>query len=304
MTDLKKLSFFIIIILLLTACQGSEEQPEPENRDSPTATSPALSATVEAPTSEPTATAVPPTATPEPQTEATDSSPTATAVVEPTAETEAETTPFVEDVVIFGAEELPIHATLTVPEGSGPHSGVILLHMLGDDRLVWQETGFSQTLQQNGFASLAVDMRGHGETGGGQDWALAELDLQNVVNYLEQRPEIERVTAVIGASIGSNMALITAANRPDIPTAVLLSPGLDYRGVTTDDRLEAYGERPLLIVASAGDTYAAQSSQTLHDLALGDVELIVYEGPAHGTNIFAAQPELSQTLINWLQEHQ
>ncbi len=205
---------------------------------------------------------------------------------------------------MLGAEELPIHGTLTVPGGAGPHPGVVLLHMLGDNRLVWQQTGFSQELQQNGIASLAVDMRGHGETGSDQDWALAELDLQNVVNYLRQRPEIGSVTAVVGASIGSNLALITAANMPDIQTAVLLSPGLDYRGVTTDDRLEGYGERPLLIIASASDTYAAQSSQTLHDLALGDGELIVYDGSAHGTNIFAARPELSQTIIDWLKEYQ
>lgn len=304
MTDLKKLLCFIMFFLLLTACRGSEAQPEPENRDSPTATFVAPSTTAEAPALEPAATAVPPSATPEPQIEATEIRLTATAEIQPTADSGEEITPFVEDVIIIGAGELPIHGTLTVPGGAGPHPGVVLLHMLGDNRLVWLQTGFSQALQQNGIASLAVDIRGHGETGSDQDWALAEIDLQNVVNYLSQRPEIESVTAVVGASIGSNMALITAANMPDIQTAVLLSPGLDYRGVTTDDRLEDYGERPLLIIASTGDTYAAQSSQTLHDLALGDAELIVYDGSAHGTNIFAAQPELSQTIIDWLKKYQ
>jgi len=186
-----------------------------------------------------------------------------------------------------------------------PFPGVILLHMLGDNRKSWQSAGFEQALVEAGYAVLNLDMRGHGDTGGETDWKLAEEDLNTAWQYFVDLDIVSAEgTAVIGASIGANMALITAVNFPDIQTAILLSPGLDYRGVTTDDRIESYGERPLLIVASKGDTYAAQSAQTLHDMALGEAELIIYDDSAHGTRLFSAQSDLSQTLIDWLQENQ
>jgi dienelactone hydrolase len=110
-------------------------------------------------------------------------------------------------------------------------------------------------------------------------------------------------TAVIGASIGSNMALRTGANVPDIKTVALLSPGLDYRRVTTDDAIIQYGERPILIVASADDTYSADSSRTLAEMALSEATLHMYETAGHGTNMFAPEPELTQMLLDWLNQH-
>ena len=67
----------------------------------------------------------------------------------------------------------------------------------------------------------------------------------------------------------------------------LLEVALDYRGVTTDEQIELYGERPLLIVASEEDAYAADSSQTLADTAQGQVQLEMYNGAGHGTRMFA-----------------
>ena len=111
-------------------------------------------------------------------------------------------------------------------------------------------------------------------------------------------------TAVIGGSIGSNMALLTGVDQPLINTVALLSPGLDYRGVLTEPEIEAFGNRPVLIVASSEDRYSAQSSQTLADLALhSQSELILYDGAGHGTNMFGGEPSLAQTLIDWLNAH-
>jgi pimeloyl-ACP methyl ester carboxylesterase len=139
--------------------------------------------------------------------------------------------------------------------------------MLGSNRGVWADNGLANLLADNSFAVLAIDMRGHGETGGRRDWAAVERDVQQIWQEFTNWPEVDgERTAVIGASIGSNMALIAAANEPAIKTVVLLSPGLNYAGVTTEDRNVAYGERPILIAASAEDSYAAHQRRLMEQL--------------------------------------
>lgn len=206
----------------------------------------------------------------------------------------------VEDgVTIEASDGLALVGTFYPGSGSPPWPGVILLHMLGGNRGVWEE--FAVSLNERGYAAFALDMRGHGSTGGPQDWDLAPDDLQRVWAYLSTREDVDAErTAVVGGSIGANMALITGAGEPTIDTVVLLSVGLDYRGVSTEDAMSQYGTRSALIVASEEDGYAADSSRTLHELAQGEAELVIYEGAGHGTNMFRAESGLGPLIIDWL----
>ncbi len=52
------------------------------------------------------------------------------------------------------------------------------------------------------------------------------------------------------------------------------------------------------ILASEGDTYAAQSSRQLYDIFPGDKRLNIINGKLHGTNMFDAMPELIDELLN------
>src|SRR6266849_2861657 len=70
------------------------------------------------------------------------------------------------------------------------------------------------------------------------------------------------------AAIGANGALLFAAEEPRVRCAVLLSPGLDYHGVTTEAAI-AQMKRPVLLVASEEDEYSAQSARRLERLAPG-----------------------------------
>lgn len=209
-----------------------------------------------------------------------------------------------ETVTVTAPDGLLLQAAFAAPGSTEPAPGVILLHMLGSDRTAWEQAGVVDALVQEGYVVLAVDMRGHGETGGHSDWKLAQADLQPIWDYLVSRPEVDKArTAVIGASIGANLALIAGAQNPAINTVILLSPGLDYRGVTTEDALAAYGARPLLIVASAEDSYAADSARTLHEQAEATVTLQIYQGAGHGTNMFAEQSDLLPLLLDWLHQY-
>lgn len=243
-----------------------------------------------------------------------DAEPEATAPVQPTVAAVADDAPTtaaepgvtrVEEALAFeGAEGLAIAATLYKPAGDGRFPGVILLHMLGSESDVWVQTGLVDALVGAGYAALAVDLRGHGATGGTADWALAEQDVGLVWDAFAARDDIDgQRTAAVGASIGANLALRLGAARPGVRGLVLLSPGLDYRGVVTEDAIEGYGERPLLIVASGDDEYAADSAASLNAWALGDSEFGLYAEAGHGTDMFAREPDLASLIVAWLDNH-
>lgn len=181
-----------------------------------------------------------------------------------------------------------------------PWPGVLLLHILGSERSSWDE--YAWILAGEGFAVFALDMRGHGETGGAVNWDLAESDINQVWNHLSAKPDIDPDRlAIIGASIGANLALRAGAINTDVRTVVLLSPGLDYRGVKTEEAMGAYDNRPVLIVASQEDTYSADSSQVLEEIAVGEASLVMYQNAGHGTNMLTAEPELRELIIDWMQ---
>jgi alpha-beta hydrolase superfamily lysophospholipase len=206
-----------------------------------------------------------------------------------------------ENVSMVSPDGLQLLGTFYPAAGAGPWPAVLLLHMLGSDREAWAETGLPDALAGAGFAVLALDMRGHGDTGGTRDWARAEDDLLRVWRYLVDRGDVDpRRIAIVGASIGANLALRMGAREPFIPTVVLLSPGLDYQGVTTADTLTNFAGRPLLVVASSEDGYAADSSRTLAEQAGESAQLLIYDGAGHGTNMFGPQPDLIDVILDWL----
>ena len=264
---------FILLILILAGCGQAAE---------PITSLPAAAATAVA-TSAPAAT----------EAEAATAEPTRTVMA---------AVGLAEQVSFEAADGLIIRGTLLLPLTSGADPGVILLHMLGDDRTVWGEVGLAADLVAAGYAVLVVDMRGHGETGGAADWTLAADDLSRVWDAFVALDSVDDArTAVIGASIGANMALRLGVDRPDIRAVVALSPGLDYRGVSTAELPAAYGDRPLLLVASEDDAYSADSVRALAESA-ANARVEVYATAGHGTNMFAAAPELTPLIIDWLDE--
>jgi len=290
-----KIAFVPLIFVLLAACRNATEEPASpsltdESASQPTATvvvatdAPAVSSES---TTDPTPTTPDSTSTPLPE-------PTTPPTPQPPAEPE--------EVTVDVADGLTIFGTFYPGAGQGPWPAVMLLHMNGGQRSDWD--AFARQLAGEGYAALAIDMRGHGDTGGQSDWELAADDLQQVWAYLTSREDVDETRAAIaGASIGANMSLVTGVEEPSVKTVIMLSPGLNYFDVTTDDRIVQYGNRPSLIVASEEDTLSADSSEELHELAMGENELVLYQGAGHGTNMFARKPELADLMIAWFDRH-
>jgi pimeloyl-ACP methyl ester carboxylesterase len=180
-----------------------------------------------------------------------------------------------------------------------PAPGVLLVHDRGEDRRIWDD--LAGRLQAVGYAVLAVDLRGHGETGGGVNWPLAQDDVRAVLAQLAALPGINTTQLiVIGAGIGANLGLNACADQFGCVGMVMLSPGLDYRGITTAEAMARLGARPVLIVASENDDNNPADSLQLDGMAAGDHQLQIYPAAGHGTAMFAADPGLADLIVNWL----
>ena len=215
-------------------------------------------------------------------------------------EDEAASGPESKEVLIAAADELNLHATYNTNGAAEPQPAVLLLHMLNGNRKVWDESGFSSYLNENGYITLALDMRGHGESLAQVDWVQAEDDLNQVWEWLIAQPEVDAANSfVIGGSIGGNMALVTAGNQPSVKGAVLLSPGLNYRDVTTDDVI-AEMDRPVLMFAMTADSYSANSVVQMEYLNAEFATASVVEGSAHGTNMLGVFEGIEAEILAFL----
>jgi pimeloyl-ACP methyl ester carboxylesterase len=191
----------------------------------------------------------------------------------------------------------------------------ILLHGLGSSQGEWD--AIAHTLAKHGDGILTYDARGHGEStttvkgelvnyqqwhtaGPGTPWDLMPSDLETAAKALQVQFKVPvALIAVGGASLGANVALRYAGENTKVPAVLLLSPGLEYAGVTTEDAFRRTAGRPVFMAVSTDDRYAAASVQRLASLR-GDDKLRVVQrsGAAHGVNMF--DDGFANTLLSWI----
>lgn len=204
------------------------------------------------------------------------------------------------------SDRVTIAGDWLVPEGA--KRVVLLLHMMPATRVSWLP--LSRALNEAGFATLAIDLRGHGEsTAGGlnyQNFSDAEhqasrLDVDAAVNFLKSKGFNEENISLAGASIGANLSLDALYRYKGSTRAVLLSPGLDYRGVKTELLMKGLNaNQKVWIVAAEGDTYSADSSLKLQELQKETATVTIFGGAAHGTNLFEPEPTLITDIVKFL----
>ncbi len=215
------------------------------------------------------------------------------------------------------AQEVPIEpvvTTITAADGvtlvgdfyahDGTAPTVMLMHMLGSQRAAWLP--LIPALLDAGYNVLNVDLRGHGESEGSRDWDAARADIQLWLQWLREQPAVDSEhIAIIGASIGANLALLGCADDAQCVTAIALSPGEDYRGVRPASALtEGLADRPVLLIGSQGDGSAREAMAAFILASRGNIAVRLYDGRAHGTNLFNDKLESVQnTVLAWLTEY-
>ncbi len=193
-----------------------------------------------------------------------------------------------------------------VPNSNKP--SVILVHQFNMDRHTFDL--FAQKLFKGGFTVLSFDVRGFGESTQKDgktilSTSLTENDFQKIQNDISSAKaflEVKEVL-VVGASIGANAALNYGVMDPTVQGLVLLSPGINYKGIDVQQAI-AKNNAPLLIVASKEDAYSAQSVQTIFSNSpVGDKKLMLLENAGHGTDMLVRNGDLTQNVIDWLNDH-
>jgi len=185
---------------------------------------------------------------------------------------------------------------------SGSTRGVVMAHMLGRDATDW--ASLAKRLESTQLASVAVDLRGHGASATSApatepvDHAAMVEDLKAAVNYLRARGVTE--VSCVGASLGANLCAQLGAADPGIVNLVLLSPGLNYKGVTSGAAIKAYGDRPVLIVAADDDRFGPRNAEALESMASGQVHYELLPEGGHGTRMLTRAPNLESLVMSWL----
>jgi alpha-beta hydrolase superfamily lysophospholipase len=204
-------------------------------------------------------------------------------------------------VVGFAAPDGTPLAGMLYEAPERPAPAVVLVHMLGRSKDEWAP--FANRLQEAGATVLALDLRGHGSSGGNGAMLTAMVsDVRAAVEWLAMRPDVRGGgLAIVGASLGANLAASAAAGAPNVRAVALLSPSLDYRGVRIDSGIvKKLGERALWLACSTADPYALR---TVKELATGSGprEQRLSGTRAHGTQLLSADPDVAAALVDWLE---
>jgi uncharacterized protein len=124
-----------------------------------------------------------------------------------------------------------------------PENGaaVILLHGAGGSREAVRP--YAEMLVRHGYGVLALDLRGHGESGGGTNrlgWE-GTRDVGAAVAFLIAQPDVSAIGA-LGLSMGGEVLLGAASAYPEI--AAIAAEGATRR--STEELLALPSERPLV----------------------------------------------------------
>jgi len=219
---------------------------------------------------------------------------------------DATATPLPKVVQVAASDGLMLVGDFIPAPGEGDKPAVLLMHMYQSVRQAWKE--FVPELTKAGYSVLNVDLRGHGATGGSTNWPQAVTDVQTWLDWLRLQPNIRAdAVSVVGASVGSNLALIGCANDKDCVTAIALSPGSDYFGLRPKDFIaDGLKDRSALLVASQKDGASATGVKQFAVTATGEVGVQLYAGSLHGTGILNSpvfKKRLTTMMMNWLDDH-
>ena len=204
---------------------------------------------------------------------------------------------------------------------------VILLHDLSGNKSDWlNDTGTYVALLERGYAVLAIDMRGHGQTPLPDarrvleliDLELSFFDVHAALIWLQSQSKVDvsRI-AVVGTGSGGNVAYVSSGRMPElIKTGVSLSPGLwgaaSLEPLVIGAGLEPFGPRSMLFMAGdqdqiqAGDVILsyAEFARSLEAQTAEPKDVRVFPDSAdHGFALLDNVAEAQDLFFLWLEEN-
>jgi pimeloyl-ACP methyl ester carboxylesterase len=192
---------------------------------------------------------------------------------------------------------------------------IILLHGINRDHTTWSDLPAS--LVKAGYSVFALDLRGHGKSTHTarknrvtwrlfeqEQWQLLPKDVDEVIKNFqkdEKHPQIDgRNVGLVGEKLGANVAVFTGRDMNEaVKAIVLISPGLDYKGIIPSQAVIDYTNAALLITTQ-DDSYSYKSTERLYNWLLGVKAMQVYKKIGDGSDMLSHQSALGDNITEWL----
>lgn len=195
---------------------------------------------------------------------------------------------------------------------------VLLLHQRAETHAVWKN--LTDQFCGSDLAVFALDLRGYGYSIydfrtkrnrptntfyiGEQLRYPEDIRMMMAKLFAEHGRKLDSTKiVVIGAELGANAGLIYAADDPRVGLSILISPGLEYTGLTLAEPLIKYGERPLFMITNKYDTYSMESLTLVSDLVPRVLDVMVYDSYRYGNDLVNTEVSLPLKLLEKIRQY-
>ena len=190
---------------------------------------------------------------------------------------------------------------------------VLYLHMMPATKESY--SNLATRLQRVGYAGLAIDLRGHGESENGPDGykSFSNEEHQNSIEdvissieFLKSHGAKEDKISIIGASIGANLAIQYSSQNNEIEKIVALSPGINYHGIITIDLVNKFSDaQSLFMIGSEDDSNVPGNVSEILSIEASysykdSVNVRIFEEGEHGTDIMESHQELEDEVVAFI----
>lgn len=182
--------------------------------------------------------------------------------------------------------------------------GVVLLGPFLESRKLY--IPLANTLCQQGFTVLSVDVRHPGKAGNGKSFdppsvGKLPIDAEAAIAYLQTVPEVDTSRlAILGTSITARSAIVGAGLRKNVRGMILVSAVLDSAAL---EMIRATTFRPILVIVSFQDGVAGSQARTIYEAsANADSRIEVYYEAGEGSSIWRTPHiiEMIPLIRDWL----
>ncbi len=212
--------------------------------------------------------------------------------------------------VKFKAEDgVEVCGTFTLPPGDifSGIPAVLLVHGGGQDRTEWAT--LQPQLVDRGWATLAIDLRGHGATGGQiKDWRSffndadgAPNDVAAAMEFLDGHESIDGTKiAVVGSSVGGNLACV-AIQKLGACGGVFMSGKTEAAQSLAGEKLDHL--HSLLFIAGEKEQGGARArwAKELEAMSSGSSRALIVAGSSkHGAALLEGNDDLADQIVHHL----
>jgi dienelactone hydrolase len=207
-----------------------------------------------------------------------------------------------ESVTYQSEDGLRLAAGWFPPEGVENPPVVILLHERDGSREQWND--LVGILVDQGYAVLAPDLRGHGQSDPSElaNPLEAVLDMDAALRWLDSRDDVDfgRV-AVVGARFGAELAYVSTGSFPEIVAAVAMSPSYYKAEDPLIGSIRDYAAHDVLIMAGSSRNWEEAVTLGIRIQNPGGCRYVGHEDK-EGVALLAVDDAIKD-IVYWLKEH-